>query len=207
MNDNKVLSIELMTELHNRLGIDFESYEYLDDDKGGKHLYFIADVRGAKVYFDKLGQIWMTEAEIVRAIHMSESAVKNAIQRLTDSNLGEAICVLHRLYSTDRRGHKRLMTFYDEETVAAIITRGRDQSAKALEFLAERKHIIQTVRYIVFSHSLSQREKNQALLDQLEEEKQLRLTAERRVEDAEQNANDAQRELLEMRYGDLDAYD
>jgi phage regulator Rha-like protein len=204
----------IIAELQKQYGMIYEETIYLEDEQGERHLFFVATIRGARVFFDESGQIWMTEAEIARVTDMSKQAVRNAIRRLADSDLGEAICQVHNLFTSNRRGQKRLLTFYDEETVAAIITRGRGQSNKALEFLAERKAIIYAVRLLAHRYALATYEENQQLVDKLdhlsnafEEEKQLRLTAERRVEDAEQNANDVQRELLEMRYGDLDTYD
>jgi hypothetical protein len=207
MNDHESISMALMTQLRDRLGIDFEGYAYLEDEQGNQHLYFIAHVRGAKVFFDEMGQIWMPEAEIARATDMSKQAVRNAIRRLAESDLGDTICEVNKLFTTDRRGHKRLMAFYDEETVTAIITRSQSQSPKALEFLAERKQIIQTVRYLVHLRSMSERKANQALLEKLEESERHRLDAEYRAHWAEQDAMDARRELLESRYENLDLYE
>jgi hypothetical protein len=138
---------------------------------------------------------------------MTKQAVNIAILRLNESDLGGVICLVNKLLTRDRKGRRRLVTFYDEETVIAIITRSQKQSAKALEFLAERKQIIQTVRYLVYLRSMSERETNQALLERLQESERRRIDAEYRAHWAEQDVIDAQRELLESRYGNLDLYE
>jgi hypothetical protein len=211
----------IIVELQKQYGMIYEETIYLEDEQGERYLFFVATIRGARVFFDESGQIWMNQAEITRAIDATRHAVAIAIRRLQTTDLWDSIGHVSKLLTRDTQGRSLLTNFYNEETVAAIIIRSQKQSEKALEFLAERQAIIYAVRLLAHRYALATYEENQQLVDKLDrlsealdgisyvldEEKQLRLTAERRVEDAEQNANDAQRELLEMRYGDLDAYD
>jgi hypothetical protein len=211
----------IIAELQKQYGMVYEETVYLEDEQGELNLFFVATIRGARVFFDEAGQIWMNQAEITRAIDATRQAVAVAIKRLQATDLWDSIGHVNNLLTRDTQGRPLLTNFYNEDTVAAIIIRSQKQSEKALEFLAERQAIIYAIRLLAHRYALATYEENQQLVDKLDrlsesldnlshvldEETQLRLTAEHRVEDAEQDANDARRELLEMRYGDLDAYD
>lgn len=161
---NELTLIEsVFSELQHLRGIEFlQKIELLNQETQEFHVFYLAEVRGAKVLFDSAGQIWMNEAEIARATDMSEPAIAMAIKRLMESDLSEFVS-LNRLLSRDRSGREVELTFFDEETVAAIITRMNRRSVKAMEFLKERKSIIQAVRGLFFDYAQLTSRRNQEL--------------------------------------------
>lgn len=163
---NKVpLAIEAMQE---RLGVQFDGLEIFDTQDGERVGFYVAIIRGARVYFDHKGKPWMNEAEIARAFEMTKQATNNAVGRLADSKLSR-LGRVHNLFTHDQLGRRIATTLYNQSIVASILTRSQNPSDQALEFLEEREWIIDTVYEIILEYSTRTDEHNARLRAELGE--------------------------------------
>jgi hypothetical protein len=157
--DDTPLAIDAMRE---RLGVQFDGIEIFSTPDGDRLGFYVAFIRGARIYFDHYGQPWMNTAEIARAFNLSPQNVHNAVTRIFASDLSE-LCGLNNLFTPNRRGEMREITLYDEETITAIATRANSRTPEAMEFLKERKWIIQSVRHLIIEYSTRADEQNARL--------------------------------------------
>lgn len=185
----------ILSELQNQYALTFSEVIQLQDADGNHHNFYVAIINDANVLFDEDGQLWMRKPDIAKAMKISQQALDVALARVMESDLGGAICDNNNLLYPNQRGQLRLTEFYDEETIAAVITRGRNQSPEALEFLAQRKAIIKAFRKMLYEYSLHTVEQNFQLAAKLENVN-IALAHEQQARSlAEWEASKAQREL------------
>lgn len=158
----------ILGELQSQYALVFSEVIQLQDADGNHHNFYVATINDANVLFDEDGQLWMRKPDIAKAMKISQQALDVALARVMESDLGGAICDNNNLLYPNQRGQLRLTEFYDEETIAAVITRGRNQSPEALEFLAQRKVIIKAFRKMLYEYSLHTVDQNFQLAAKLE---------------------------------------
>lgn len=165
---NSVIPL-ILSELQKQYAMTYEDVVQLEDESGQVHNFYLATINDASVLFDEDGQLWMRKPDIAKAMKISQQALDVALARVMESDLGGAICDNNNLLYPNQRGQLRLTEFYDEETIAAVITRGRNQSQEALDFLATRKAIIKTFRKLQHIYSLNVVEANFQLAARIED--------------------------------------
>lgn len=154
------LVIEAMRE---RLGVQFDGLEFFDTPDGDKIGFYVAFIRGARVYFDHEGQPWMNEASITSTFKTPKQTINSALSRYSTTKQAQRLGRVLELRTHDQIGRNINVTLFDEFMVSSIVIRSQDPTDEALEFIEEREWIVRTARNLVFEYGSRADEQNARL--------------------------------------------